>query len=260
MAAEEVTAGGEGKGPDLSRLAAREAPPPKAKRFYREVTVEMVDGAHRVLLDNRPVKTPLRRILETPSPSLAEAIAAEWQAQGDTIDPRTMPMTRLAATALDRVADERAAIIETLLAYMGTDLLCYRATAPAELRNRQQTVWQPVLDWLAAHHGIELAVTAGIVPVEQPQSARAGAERLLAALSIDHLTAAQAAIAATGSFALGSALVKKRLSAAEAIAAAHLDETYQNEQWGEDAEALARRQLTAADIEAAARYVDLIGP
>jgi len=246
-------------GVDMSRVATREPPPPKTKRFYREVTVSAEGGEVRVLLDMRPVKTPLQRTLATRLIPLAEAVADEWRAQEKEIDPLTMPLTRLLATALDRVGPDRAAITDMLLAYVETDLVCYRATSPRELKARQQAVWQPVVDWLATAHDIVLAVTEGVVPVSQPRTSMTAAASALARLSDSHLTALQAAMGSTGSFALGLAMIHGRLTAAETIAAANLDETYQNEQWGEDAEAMERRRRIAAEIQAVGRYLELIG-
>jgi chaperone required for assembly of F1-ATPase len=246
--------------PDLAKLATREAPPPKAKRFYREATVARDGDVFRVHLDGRPVKTPLQKVLAASSEALAEAIAAEWRGQGSEIDPTSMPLTRLTATALDRVGPEREAIVGVLLPYVETDLLCYRAASPKDLKARQQAQWQPVVEWMAVAHDIVLTVTDGIMPVVQPQTSVDAAGAALARLSDDLLTALQAAVGATGSFGLGLALVHGRLSAAEAIAATHLDETYQNEQWGEDTEALERRRRISAEIEAIGRYLSLIGP
>lgn len=245
-------------GSDLARLAAREPAPPKAKRFYANVGVAGAAGGFRVLLDARPVRTPGRQILETRSSALAEAIAAEWRGQGAELDPASMPLTRLTATALDRVAAEREAMTSALLAYIATDLLCYRAPHPADLAARQAAVWQPVLDWLEAALGIALPVVSGILPAAPSPAAEAATRRVIAGLSIEEFTALQAAVAATGSLALGLALVHGRIAAAEAIAAADLDETYQNERWGEDAEALARRTRIAAEVEAAERYLRLV--
>ena len=245
-------------GPDLSRIAVREPPPPKAKRFYKDVSVAAVGPLHRVLLDGRPVRTPLKRVLEA-SPKLAAAIADEWRAQATEIDPVSMPITRLTSTALDRVGPERAAIVESLLAYVQTDLLCYRAPHPAVLKERQAALWQPVLDWLEAEHGIALKVVHGIVPVDQSPAAETAAEAALSGLSDEMLTALQAAVATTGSLALGLALVHGRITSAEAFAAAQLDETFQNETWGEDAEAMRRREARSAEVEAVGRYLALLG-
>jgi chaperone required for assembly of F1-ATPase len=241
-------------------MAVREAPPPKAKRFYKSVSVAEQGGVFAILLDGRPVKTPLKKALETRHRALADAIAAEWRAQGAEIDPAAMPLTRLLSTAIDRVAAERDAMTASLLAYLDTDLLCYRAPHPAALKERQAAVWQPILDWLEAAHGIGLSVVHGVAPVTQPEAARAAAARVLSALPVDTFTAVQAAAAATGSVGLALALGQGRISAAEAFAAAQLDETYQNEQWGEDAEALERRRRIEADIAAVGRYLALITP
>jgi chaperone required for assembly of F1-ATPase len=247
-------------GPDLSRIAVREPPPPKTKRFYREVTVARDGDTHRVLLDGRPVKTPMQKVLAASTEKLAQGLAEEWDAQKTEIDPSVMPLTRLTATSLDRVGPERAAIVAMLLPYVESDLLCYRATSPRELKARQHTQWQPVLDWLATVHDIVLVVTEGVVPVVQPQTSVIAADAALANLSVERLTAFQAAVGATGSFGLGLALVHGRLTVAETIAASNLDEMFQNELWGEDREALERRRRVSADIEAVGRYLSLIDP
>lgn len=254
-----MTENGGPAGPDLSRIPVREPPPPKAKRFYKGVSVAADGALHRVLLDGRPMKTPLRRVLETTSPALADAIAQEWREQGAEIDPHTMPITRLAATALDRVGPEREAILTNLLPYAQTDLLCYRAPYPAPLTARQAAVWQPILDWLEAQHGIALTVVHGIRPANHAPAALAAAEAALDALSVERLTALQAAVATTGSLALALALVHGRITSAEAFAAAQLDETFQNETWGEDAEAKRRSDRLAAEVEAVSRYLTLLG-
>ncbi len=245
-------------GVDLSRIAVREPPPPKAKRFYKDVAVGEEAGQHRIFLDGRPVKTPLKKALETRHGALAAGIAAEWQAQAVEIDPVSMPLTRLLSTAIDRVAAERPAMTASLLAYIDTDLLCYRAPHPTVLKERQAAVWQPILDWMESAHGIGLSVVHGIVPVTQPASARAAAERVMAGLSVELFTAAQAAAGATGSVVLGLALAHGRINAAEAFAAAQLDETYQNETWGEDSEAMERRRRIEAEVAAVGRFLALI--
>src|SRR5688572_29983417 len=133
--------------PDPSKLAVKEPPPPKPKRFYKTATVGEGNGAFRVLLDGKPVRTPLKKTLETKSRPLAEAVAAEWQQQVSEIDAAAMPLTRLLSTQLDVIGSERTRIIAELLRYAGTDLLCYRASHPRELKIRQDARWQPVLDW-----------------------------------------------------------------------------------------------------------------
>ena len=253
-----MTKDGGATGVDLSRIAVREPPPPKAKRFYKDVAVAAEGGQYRILLDSRPVKTPLKKTLESPYRALVDAVAAEWQAQATEIDPVSMPQTRLLSTAIDRVAAERPAMTASLLAYIDTDLLCYRAPHPAVLKERQAAVWQPIIDWLEAAHGIGLSVVHGVIPVNQPASAHVAAERLLSGLSVELFTAAQAAAGATGSVVLGLALAHGGINAAEAFAAAQLDETYQNETWGEDAEAMERRRRIEAEVAAVGRFLALI--
>ncbi len=253
-----MTENGGPAGPDLSRIAVREPPPPKAKRFYKVVSVDTQGDQHRILLDGRPVKTPLKKTLDTPHRALAQAVADEWQAQKTEIDPVAMPLTRLLSTSIDRVAMERPAMMQSLLAYIDTDLLCYRAPHPAVLKQRQAAVWQPILDWLEATHGIGLTVAQGVLPVSQPTSAGLAAAALLAQLSNDKFTALQVGAAATGSVGLGIALAHGHLNAAEVFAASQLDETFQNETWGEDYEAMERRRRIEAEVAAVGRFLALI--
>jgi chaperone required for assembly of F1-ATPase len=229
------------------------------KRFYKLASVvDAEDGGHGVALDGRPIRTPGGAMLTAPTPALAEAIAAEWAAQDDEIRPSTMPMMRLAATAIDRIGTERAVIVDQVAAYGGSDLLCYRAESPAPLIDRQAALWQPLLDWAAEVHGARLAVTRGITHVAQDQTAldalRAAVEDLddcrLAAVS--HLTAT------CGSLVIALAIAARHIGAAEATAASQLDEQWQAEQWGEDAEATERHDNLAREIGDAARFMDLL--
>jgi chaperone required for assembly of F1-ATPase len=239
-------------------MAERSPASGRAKRFYREVSIREGEGGWRVLLDERPLRTPLKRPVATPHRALAEAIAAEWSAQETEIDPASMPVMRLTATAIDRVIPEREAIVVSLLAYAETDLLCYRAPHPRALHARQQALWQPLLDWVDGVHGIGLLVSDSILPLQQPAAAIEAAKTHIATLSDELLTALQAAVAGTGSLVLGLGIIHGRIGADEAFAAAMLDETYQNEHWGEDAEALERRRRIGVDLEAIKRYLMLI--
>jgi chaperone required for assembly of F1-ATPase len=228
------------------------------KRFYKQAGVERGEGGFSVRLDGKPVKTPAAKALAVPGLRLAEAIAAEWDAQGDEVVPSTMPMTQLASTALDRVGPERAAIVEQLLNYAGTDLLCYRADFPPELASRQAAGWDPILDWAAEAFGARLVVTAGIIAVDQPPAALEALKRAVEDIELWRLTALQATAAASGSLILGLALVHGRLSAADTFALSQLDETFQIEQWGEDWEAAERRSRLQADILSAERLLSLL--
>ncbi|MGE5503647.1 MAG: ATP12 family chaperone protein [Actinomycetota bacterium] len=230
----------------------------KIKRFYKDATVVAAADGFAVRLDGKPIKTPAGHPLAVPAAALAEEIAGEWRAQDAEVRPETMPLTQLASTALDRVGPERTAILAQLLGYGGTDLLCYRATDPADLVERQKEAWQPLLDWAARELDAPLAVTQGVLAVDQPPETLAALARHLDGYDTWRLTALQAATAATGSLVLGLALVQGRLSAADAFARAQVDETFQIEKWGDDAEAADRRAALARDVTAAERLLALL--
>jgi len=237
-------------------------PAAPVQRFYKAVTVGAAEsaagGAFRILLDGRAVRTPGRAEGLLPTRALAEAVAREWAAQHDVLDPQSMPLTGLAWTALDRVRPARAEIVEAVGANAAHDLLCYRAEGPVDLAARQQALWQPLLDWLALTFDAPLAVTAGIVSVEQPPAALAALARAVAARDDFALAALSAATAATGSLVIALALVEGRIDAEAAFAAAQLDESYQLERWGEDAEAARRRAAIRAELAAVERFVALL--
>lgn len=227
------------------------------KRFYKQASVGEAEGGFAVHLDGRPVKTPAGRRLAVPFRPLAEAMVAEWQEQGEDIRPKSMPMTQLASTALDRIGPERATILEQLTRFAETDLLCYRADFPPDLVARQTGQWQPLLDWAAEATGGRLAVTSGVVAVPQPAEAVAALAARLDSYDDWRLCAAQAACAAAGSLVLALALVEGRLSGQQTYDLSQLDETYQIEKWGEDAEAADRRAALQRDILAAERLLAL---
>lgn len=226
----------------------------KIRRFYRAADVAAATDGFAVVLDGRPVRTPAGRQLAVPVRALADALAEEWQSQGETLEPTAMPLTQLASTAIDRVGPNREAIVEELLRYATSDLLCYRAEQPRELVERQNRVWQPLLDWATSAFDVRLAVTAGVIPVSQPEAAVAALRRSLGAFDDWRLTALQAATAATGSLILALSMAHGRLSAADAFAASQLDELYQAELWGDDAEAEQRRARLRDDVDAAGRF------
>jgi chaperone required for assembly of F1-ATPase len=229
------------------------------KRVYKSVAARAVDGDWRVTLDGRPLRTPAKRDLIVPSEALATAIAAEWDAQSSDIRPETMPLTRLATTAMDRTAAERNKIVAEIANYAGTDLVCYRAEHPPALAARQEATWQPLIDWAAGRYDAGLAVTAGIVPLAQSPASLKAYAGVVAAFDDFRLTALQAVTGACGSLVIALALHEGRLDAEAAFAASQLDETFQIEAWGEDAEAAQRRRALAADIAAAARFLELLG-
>jgi chaperone required for assembly of F1-ATPase len=227
------------------------------KRFYKQAAVSAVANGFAVTLDGRTVKTPQATQLVLPNQPLAEAVAAEWLAQGETILPHTMPLTQLASTALDRVGGKREPVIEHVLAYAGTDLLCYRAESPSDLVARQSSLWQPILDGLTAALGVEIRITTGLLPISQSDETMATLRRHVEAYDDWVLTAFQSAVAALGSLYLAIALADGRLNAEEAFAASQLDETYQREFWGDDEEAKARREVLRNDISSAGRLIEL---
>ena len=230
------------------------------RRFYKESGVAAEGSGFVVVLDGRPIRTPLRALLSLPNAPLAEAIAAEWRAQGDFIRPFTMPLTQLANTALDRMGDAaRAPMIDQMLRFAATDLLCYRADHPVELAERQETLWRPILDWLAIRYDASLAVTAGIMAIPQALSTLRALRAALESLDAFTLAVVQSVAAASGSLALGLALADGRVSADEAFSLAHVDETFQSEYWGEDEEAVRRRDSIHADMRAAATFLTLAG-
>jgi chaperone required for assembly of F1-ATPase len=228
------------------------------RRVYREVTTRPAEGGWGIALDGRPMRTPARHELVVPSAALAEAIAAEWDAQRDEIRPATMPLTRLAATAIDRTGAQRELVVAEVANYAGTDLVCYRADHPPALVARQQAEWQPLLDWAMLRYDAGLAVTHGILPQPQSPAALKAFAAAVAAQDDFRLTALHAMTGTCGSLVIALALMEGRLDAGAAFAASQLDETFQIEAWGEDAEAAARRRALAEDIDAASRFVRLL--
>jgi len=233
---------------------------PRSKRFYRSVSVDEAAAGFRVLLDGKPMRTPAKRELAVSSRALAEALAAEWEAQGERIDPAAMPLTRLVNSAIDGVAGREAEVRADIARHAASDLLCYRAEGPAELVRRQSEAWDPVLAWAHEALGVRLDLGRGVVPVAQPQAALAAIERALALLDAFGLAAHHVMTTLMGSALLALAHARGRLAAEEAWAAAHVDEDWQISQWGEDAEAKARRAHRWTDMQAASRLLALLGP
>jgi chaperone required for assembly of F1-ATPase len=229
------------------------------KRFYQAVAIAAAAGGHRLLLDGRPLRTPGRRELILPSAALAEALADEWRAQDETIRPDAMPLTRLANTAQDRMPELRAAAIDEAVGYAGTDLLCYRAATPLALVERQQRLWQPLLDWAASAFGTRLAVTTTLLPVTQPDAALRGLRAAVEAQGDWPLVGLHAATTALGSLVLGLALTRGRIDAEQALAASLLDELFEIERWGKDAETERRHGALRREVESAARFLDRLG-
>lgn len=227
------------------------------KRFYKDAAVAALSGGFGVALDGKPVRTPAKATLAVPSSALAEAVAGEWRAQEPDVVPGAMPLMRLACTAIDRVAGEREAVIGETAGFGGSDLLCYWAEYPDQLRRRQAETWRPLLDWTARAFGAFLAVTEGIVPVAQEEAALVQLRAAVAAYDQWMLTALHAATTVTGSLVLGLALAHGEVDAERAWAASRIDHDFQAEKWGEDAEAVEAAAALRAELEAAARFMEL---
>ncbi len=228
------------------------------RRAYEQVTVAPAEAGLTVLLDDKPLKSPGGRPMILPTAALAGAIAAEWSAQGVKPDLRQLPMTRIAATALDRIPAVRAEVVKELAAYAETELVCHRADEPAGLVARQLAVWQPLLDWLTQAYDAPLAATAGILPKAQPEPSLRAIRSALAALDDFRLAGVSVAVASAGSLVIGLALTTGRLDSVQAFEAAELDATYQIEQWGEDEIARQRRAELRAELEVAERFARLV--
>jgi chaperone required for assembly of F1-ATPase len=237
--------------------ARRGLRPGLRKRFYQAVGVGEDAGSFAVLLDGRPVRTPARRLLAAPVPKIAHALAAEWDAQRETIDPAAMPLTRLANALIDRVADAPELVRGEIERYLGSDLLFYRASEPATLAARQAATWDPLLAWADASFGARFILAEGVVHVAQSAAAVAAAAAAIPRAAggprdIWRLGALNVVTTLTGSAILALALDAGRLSPEQAWAAAHVDEDWNMEFWGRDAVALERRAFHFAEMQAAA--------
>lgn len=229
----------------------------KPKRFWKAATPAPVEGGFTVTLDGRPVKTPAKALLIVPTESLAALIAAEWDAQAEVVAPETMPATRAANSALDKVQVQFAEVAEILAEYGGTDLLCYRAEGPEALVARQAAAWDPLLDWARDRYGAPLVATAGVMFIAQPPGSLAALRAAVFAQTPFQLAALHDLIAISGSLVLGLAVAEGRLSADEAFSLSRIDEYWQIEQWGEDEEAAAKEAFKLQALREAARFYGL---
>ncbi|HLZ78494.1 MAG TPA: ATP12 family protein [Sphingomonas sp.] len=227
---------------------------PAAKRFWRDVTLE----GRAIRLDGRALKTPARADLVLPTDALAHAVADEWRAVEDSIDPRAMPLTGLANAAIDRIAPDTASFAAGLGRYAQGDLLCYRADHPAELVALQGGAWDPPLDWARSRYDVDFRVTAGIVHVAQSADTVRRLAAAVAARDAFHLTGIAPLVTLSGSLVLALALAEGAITEQDAWDAAELDDLWQAEQWGEDALATAAREDKRRDFRAAARFLALL--
>jgi len=224
------------------------------KRFWKAVTIEAVRGGHTIRLDARPVKTPGKALLVVPTEAMARAIASEWEAQVGLVRPQTMPFTRAANSALDKVASQFDEVVGLLAAYGETDLLCYRATGPVELIALQNAAWDPLLDWCATALGAPLISVAGVMHVIQPAPSTRLLHAMTAALTPFQIAAFHDLVMLSGSLVLAFAVTQGRLTPQQAWAFSRIDETYQASLWGEDEDAAALAETKRLAFHQAAAF------
>lgn len=225
------------------------------KRFFEQTDTEAVDGGFTVTLDGKAVKTPARNPLVLPNDMIALVIAREWSAQKETIAPDTMPTMTLAATAIDRVADHRAAVVDEVAAYGETDLLCYRAAEPEDLQARQAEGWQPLLDWCADRYGATLKITEGVVAISQDSAALDALRAAIEGYGAMSLTALHSITTATGSLVIALALADRHIDARKAWMLSRIDEMYQAQKWGMDQEARDKTESLRVTLFASSRFI-----
>lgn len=225
---------------------------------YGKPEVVALEGGHGILLLNRVLRTPAGHEFVVPSGSLARAAAAEWAGQSGALRSQTMPLTSLAATAIDWIGQKRAAVIEQLIARAAFDLLCYRVDAPADLLELQDRYWQPLLDWATDQWGVKLRVTRGVMPVEQPRHVLEVLRTVIHGDNDMELTALASIVQVSGSLILGLALARGRIDADAAFIAAQLEESYQIERWGELDETRRRRHDLRSELDQAARFISAL--
>ncbi|MFQ6553439.1 ATP12 family chaperone protein [Aestuariibius insulae] len=207
------------------------------KRFWSDACVVEDRHGYRIELDGKPIRTPLKDLLLLPTRAMADAVSAEWDAQTDVIDPRAMPMTRSANSAIDKVARQKAEVEAIVADYGETDLLCYRAPDPAALVERQAEAWDPLLDWAAERYGARLATGTGVLPIAQSSRTLAALSDAVAQTTPFELTALHDLVSLSGSLVLGLAAAERVYPLVDVWKRSRVDEVWQIEQWGEDEEA-----------------------
>ncbi|WP_322963005.1 ATP12 family chaperone protein [Sphingomonas fuzhouensis] len=226
------------------------------KRFWKDVTV---DAERVVRLDDRPVRTPGRVPLALPTLPLAEAVAGEWRGVEETVDPRAMPLTGLANAAIDRIAADPMPFAQGLARYAESDLLCYRADSPPELVERQDAAWNPLLDWARDRYDIHFTLVTGIMHQPQPAATVEQLAQAVAALDPFRLAALSPVVTITGSLVLALALLEGAADADTVWTAAHVDEDFQAEIWGEDYLAIEARAAKRREYDAAVLFLTALG-
>jgi chaperone required for assembly of F1-ATPase len=229
------------------------------KRFWKQAAPASAEGGWAIELDGKPMRTPARRPLVVPTQPLADAIAAEWNKAGETVDPRAMPLTGLANAAIDRVAPDKEAFAAGLAAYAETDLLCYRAVQPRELLARQEASWDELLAWGRRRFDVDFETTSGVVHVVQPDATVRRLAHAVASLDPFRLAGLSPLVTIGGSLLVALAVFEGHIGADRAWEIVTIDEQWQREQWGADSEAEAALEARRRDFEAAARFLELLG-
>lgn len=246
--------------PDPVRRAQNQMRTPAVRRFYKAVSVEPDGDGFSIRLDGKPVKTPSAKPVSLPTETAARLVADEYAMQGDGIDPLTMPVTRLVNTAIDGVAIDPQAVLEDMLRFASSDLVCYRAEGPDALVTRQADAWDPILDWVRSVLGAHFSLAEGVMHVDQPREAiGAIGVHLRQRDDAFRLAALHVITAITGSALLALALEAGAIDRETAWAAAHVDEDWNIEHWGLDAEAGARRVARKRDMMGAAALIEALG-
>ena len=244
--------------PQAMRPAQSGMKPTLPKRFYKDATVEERDGKFVLTLDGRPARTPTRQLLAVPNRMLGDALAGEWARQGDEIDPATMPITRIVNSTIDGVEPRLKEVIDDLVRYSGSDMLCYRAADPERLALAQDRAWRPVLDWVRDTYGARFMLAEGVMHVEQSAEAVAAIRKAIEEIrSPFALAALHVMTTLSGSVLLALAHAQGYLDADAAWNAAHVDEIFQESLWGEDQEAMERRRNRKRDFDAASQVFRL---
>ena len=228
------------------------------KRFYKQAAVAAGAAGFSVELDGKQIRTPKKSVFAVPGEAVAAAVAAEWQQQGDEIQPESMPIFRLANTAIDMIAPQRDAVVDNLAGFGDTDLLCYRAEEPDELVRRQDSLWSPWLDWAASRHGAVLLTTYGITHLRQPDAALSALHGAVDHHDVMELAALNDLVTIAGSLVLGLAVSAGALELSAAWAAIRLDYDFQAEKWGKDDEAVKHGEFLRREFGHAARFLDLL--
>jgi len=228
------------------------------RRFWKEVETEREEGGWSIKLDERPVRTPARAPLLVPSEALADAIADEWRSVESDVNPRAMPLTGLANAAIDRVAPERQAFAGGLALYAEADLACYRSEWPPELVERQKAVWDPLLAWARRRYDVDFSITSGLMHVPQPQATIGRLSHAVSDLDPFQLAGLSPLISIGGSLVAALAVLERAMTAETAWGAVSIDERWQLEQWGADAESETALENKRHDFFAAARFLELL--